>query len=72
QPVMGHSTPVWLDWPGRPAPSAESAKLFLEQLDFLERWADNEAKFPTAENKAEAMRHIATARKIYQEKAYIK
>ncbi|MBI3209502.1 MAG: CehA/McbA family metallohydrolase [Candidatus Solibacter usitatus] len=29
QPVMGHSTPVWLDWPGRPAPSAESAKLFL-------------------------------------------
>ncbi|MBI3680198.1 MAG: CehA/McbA family metallohydrolase [Acidobacteria bacterium] len=66
QPVFAHTSPVYLEADGRPAPAAESAKLFLEQLDFLERWADRQAHFPSVEAKAEAMKYIAQARGIYQ------
>ena len=65
-PVLAHSSPVYLDMPGRPAASAESAGLFLDQLDFLERWAEKDARFPLPENKSEALRRIAEAKEIYR------
>jgi hypothetical protein len=65
-PVFAHSSPIYLDMPGRPAPAAESARLFLDQLGFLERWAQRDAKFPLPENKSEALRRIAQAREVYR------
>ncbi len=65
-PVFAHSSPVYLDLPGRPAQAAESARLFLDQLGYLQRWADQQAKFPTPENKTEALARIARARGIYE------
>ena len=66
QPVFAHTSPIYLDIPGSPAPAAESAKLLLEQLGYLERWADGTAKFPSEENRREALDRIAEAKAIYQ------
>jgi hypothetical protein len=66
QPVFAHTSPIYLDIPGSPAPAAESARLLLEQLGYLERWADRTAKFPTEENRREALDRIAEAKAIYQ------
>jgi hypothetical protein len=65
QPVFAHTSPIYLDMPGKPAPSAEAAALFLDQLDYLRKWADG-AHFPTPANKAEALRLIAEARAKYE------
>lgn len=71
-PVFAHTSPVYLDMPGRPAPAAASAKILLEQLGYLERWAEARANFPTPENKAEALGHIAKAKTIYAGLAQIR
>jgi hypothetical protein len=68
-PVFAHSSPIYLEMPGRPAPSADSAQLFLDQLGYLQRWVEGEAKFPTPENKAEALVRIESARAIYRKLA---
>jgi hypothetical protein len=68
-PVFAHSSPIYLDMPGRPAPGAASARLFLEQLGYLRRWAESQANFPTEENKKEALGLIARAEAIYQGRA---
>ena len=66
-PVMAHSSPVYLEMPGRPAAAAaESARLFLNQLDFLEKWVEREARFPTAAVKLEVLERVLKARKIYE------
>jgi hypothetical protein len=65
-PVFAHTSPVYLDMPGRPAPAAESAALFLDQLRYLEEWAERKAKFPAAENKAEALGLIRQAKAVYE------
>ena len=65
-PVFAHTSPIYIDMPGRPAPAAESARLFLDQLTYLQRWAESEAHFPTADNKKEALSLIARAQAIYQ------
>jgi len=64
-PVFAHTSPVYLDMPGRPAPAAESARLFLDQLEYLERWV-REGNFPTEDNRREALDLVRQARKIYQ------
>lgn len=64
-PVFAHSSPIYLDMPGHPADASESAGLFLDQLGYLERWAQT-ANFPAPENKAEAVARIARARDIYR------
>jgi hypothetical protein len=64
-PVFAHSSPIYLDMPGKPAPAAESARLFLNQLGYLERWVEQKANFPTTENKTEALKRITAARAIY-------
>jgi hypothetical protein len=68
-PVFAHSSPIYLDMPGRPARSAESARLFLDQLGYLQRWIEGEAKFPAPENKAEAVARIESAKAIYRKLA---
>lgn len=65
-PVFAHSSPIYLIMPGKPAASAESATLFLDQLGYLKRWIEQTAKFPTAANKAEALDRIAQGEAIYQ------
>jgi hypothetical protein len=65
-PVLAHTSPVYLDMPGRPAPAAESARLFLDQLGYLRQWAD-QANFPAPENKREALDLIAKAEGIYKD-----
>src|SRR5260370_12518363 len=57
-PVFAHSSPIYLDMAGRPAPAAESAELLLDQLGYLERWAENTANFPAPENRNEALGYI--------------
>jgi hypothetical protein len=64
-PVFAHSSPIYLDIPGRPAPAAESARLFLDQLSYLRRWADEQAHFPTPEDKQEALGWIKKAENVY-------
>jgi len=64
-PVFAHTSPIYLDMPGRPALAAESARLFLDQLDYLERWAD-QANFPIEANRRETLDLVRQAREIYQ------
>lgn len=68
-PIFAHTSPIYIDMPGRPAPAAESARLFLDQLTYLQRWAESQAHFPTADNKKEALSLIAQAQVIYRELA---
>jgi len=70
-PVFAHSSPIYLNMAGHPAPSAESAKILLEQLGYLRRWAETRANFPTPENKSEALARIAEAEAIYTKLAGI-
>jgi hypothetical protein len=67
-PVFAHSSPIYLDMPGRPAPAADAARLFLDQLGYLRKWAD-QANFPASENQQEALALIAKAEGIYQKLA---
>jgi len=53
-PVFAHTSPVYLDLPGRPAPAAKSARLFLDQLHYLERWA-RQRNFTTEDNRRAAL-----------------
>jgi hypothetical protein len=66
QPVFAHTSPIYLDMPGTHAPAGESAKLFLDQLGYLERWAESQANFPSAESKQEALNRIAEAKQVYE------
>lgn len=66
QPVFAHSSPVYVDMPGRPAPAAASARLFLEQLDYFEQWARTRAHFPTPAHRQEALRLAVQARAVYE------
>ncbi len=68
-PVFAHTSPVYLEMKGRPAPAAESAGLLLDQLGYLERWAESRANFPRREDRAEALRYIAEAKAIYEKRA---
>ena len=67
-PVFAHSSPVYLTMAGRGVgPEArESAGVLLEQLSYMERWAEGRAKFPTVENKREAMELLGRARAKYE------
>ena len=65
-PVLAHTTPVYLSMPGRPADASESAKILLEQLSYMERWANERANFPAPENKREALGLLAQARAKYE------
>ncbi len=65
-PVFAHSSPVYLEMPGRPADARESATILLEQLGYLDRWAKERARFPTQDNKREALEHVAKARAVYE------
>jgi len=40
--------------------------LFLNQLDFLEKWVEREARFPTAAVKLEVLERVLKARRIYE------
>jgi hypothetical protein len=68
-PVFAHTSPVYLEMPGRPAPAAESARLFLDQLGYLRQWAERQANFPTAQNKQEALEWIGKAEGVYKKLA---
>ncbi|MSV28498.1 MAG: hypothetical protein EXQ52_07110 [Bryobacterales bacterium] len=68
-PVFAHTSPVYLDMKGRPAPAAESAALLLDQLEYLERWAESRANFPRPEDRTEALRYVAEAKAIYEKRA---
>ena len=68
QPVFAHTSPVYLEMPGRPAPAQEGARLFLEQLGTLRQWAAG-ANFPTPQNRQETLDLISKAEKIYEAKA---
>ncbi|MFN7923201.1 MAG: CehA/McbA family metallohydrolase [Bryobacteraceae bacterium] len=65
-PVFAHSSPIYLQMPGRPADARESARVLLEQLGYFEKWAETKAVFPTPENKREALALAAKARAIYE------
>lgn len=65
-PVFAHSSPVYLDMPGRPPQARESAAILLEQLSYLRRWAESQANFPGAAEKQEALRWIAEAEAKYR------
>lgn len=65
-PVFAHTSPVYLEMPGQPADARESATILLEQLSYMERWAESRANFPTPENKREALALLAQARAKYE------
>jgi hypothetical protein len=68
-PVFAHSSPIYLDMPGRPPEAAESARLLLDQLGYFERWVEKAANFPTPENRKEARSYVAQAKAIYNKVA---
>jgi hypothetical protein len=68
-PVFAHSSPVYLDMPGRPADARRSASILLDQIGYLRRWAEKQARFPTAENQVEALQRIAEAEVKYRQLA---
>jgi hypothetical protein len=65
-PVFAHTSPVYLDMPGRPADARASAELLMEQLGYLERWAETQARFPAAENRRETLKLIGQAKTMYE------
>jgi hypothetical protein len=65
QPVFAHSSPVYLQ-AAVAAPAGESAKLFLEQLDYFQRWAERDARFPSSQAREEAFGHIRNAQALYR------
>lgn len=67
-PVFAHSSPIYLNMPGRPAPARESAQILLEQLGYLQRWAESRANFPTPENRTEALDWIRKAEAVYRQR----
>ena len=71
-PVFAHSSPIYLQMPNRPAGSSQSATLFLDQLGYLQRWAQEDAHFPTKENKREVLDRIAKARAVYESLSMIR
>jgi hypothetical protein len=68
-PVFAHTSPTYLDMPGRRPPAAESARLFLDQLGYLRQWAET-ANFPAPENKREALDLIGKAEQVYTKLAH--
>jgi hypothetical protein len=66
-PVFAHTSPIYLDMPGRPAIAEKSAEILLEQLGYLERWAKEKANFPTADARAQALDYVAQATKVYED-----
>ena len=64
-PGFAHTSPGYLERPGRPAPAAESARLFLDQLEYLENWA-RQGNFPSEANRREALDLVGQAREIYR------
>lgn len=71
-PVFAHSSPIYLDMPGWPAAAQESARLFLDQLDHLQNWMEAKARFPSQENKSEALARVAQAPGIYEKLAEVR
>jgi hypothetical protein len=65
QPVFAHTSPIYLDIPGTHPPSADAARLFLEQLGYLQRWIEHDANLPDAASRQEALSHIEKAKSIY-------
>jgi hypothetical protein len=65
-PVFAHTSPVYLAMPGRPPRATASAEILLEQLATLELWVRDTARFPSDDNRGEALGHIARARTFYQ------
>ena len=65
-PVFAHTSPVYLDVGGRPADAAASARLFLEQLGYLERWIVDEASLPGRTERAAAIDLVRRARAVYE------
>ncbi len=65
-PVFAHTSPVYLEMPGRPAEARASAAILLEQLGYLKRWAETQANFPTPANRAETLSLIAQAEAKYR------
>ena len=65
-PVFAHTSPIYLEMAGRGPDARESAGVLLEQLSFMERWAREQANFPTPENKREATEMLAKARAKYE------
>lgn len=63
-PVFAHTSPVYLEMPGRPADARESAGILLEQLSYMERWAERSARFPAPENKREALALLRPGRSM--------
>ncbi len=64
-PVFAHSSPIYLNMPGRPADCAASVALILDQLGYLEDWVRNTAHLPSMENRAQALEYVAKARAVY-------
>jgi len=66
--VFAHTSPIYLYMAGRPALAAEAAFLFLDQLGYFRKWAD-QANFPTIANKEEAFALIDKAEGVYRKLA---
>jgi hypothetical protein len=64
-PVFAHTSPVYLNMSVKPPEATESARILLEQLGYLRRWADSQANFPTTRNREEALQLITKAESLY-------
>jgi hypothetical protein len=67
-PVFAHTSPIYLNMAGRPALAAEAAFLFLDQLAYFRKWAD-QASFPAIANKQETLALIDKAEGVYRKLA---
>lgn len=58
-----HSSPVWVDVPGRPLrPRAEATGPLLASLEQTLTWVENEARCPTEKHRADLRDHLEAAR----------
>ena len=65
-PVFAHSSPIYLEMPGRKPDARASAELLLEQLGYLRKWAESKAHFPSDRERQETLRLIAQAEAKYR------
>ena len=62
---------TWICRAGRPQPRNLPAS-FLNQLDHLQNWMEAKARFPSQENKSEALARVAQAPGIYEKLAEVR
>lgn len=66
QPVLAHSSPVFVDLPGNKVCDPDAVTLLLEQVRYLKDWIEQKAQYSDAEQKKSALAQAVAGEQIYE------